>query len=71
MDELYTKGELLDLEKEFGVAVNEREVISRLSLEAILQNMGILLDHEDLVGYISMLKPEYKEDEVDLSLIHI
>jgi len=32
LDELYTKTELLELEKEFGVAVNESELISKLSL---------------------------------------
>jgi hypothetical protein len=32
LDELYTRGELVELEKEFNVAVSEKEVITKLSL---------------------------------------
>jgi len=60
LDELYTRSELIELEKEFGVAVNEKEVITKLSLEAILQNMGISLEQEEISQHLKLLKSDYK-----------
>ena len=51
----------MELEKEFGVAVNEKETISKLSLEAILQNMGINIDQDELTESLKALKADYKE----------
>ena len=68
LDELYTKGELMELEKEFGVAVNEKETISKLSLEAILQNMGINIDQDELTESLKSLKADYKEEDIDYEL---
>lgn len=42
--------------------MNEREHISKLSLEAILQNMGIQIDQEELMRHILSIQPSYKED---------
>ena len=58
----------MELEKEFGVAVNEKETISKLSLEAILQNMGINIDQDELTESLKSLKADYKEEDIDYEL---
>ena len=58
----------MELEKEFGVAVNEKETISKLSLEAILQNMGINIDQDELTESLKSLKVDYKEEDIDYEL---
>lgn len=62
LDELYTRAELHELEKDFGAAVVEGELITELSLEAILVNMGIALDKKELDQHLAAVKPGYKED---------
>jgi Ca2+-binding EF-hand superfamily protein len=50
------------------VAVNERETITKLSLEAILHNMGINIEEGELLRHIREIKADYKEDEIDYEL---
>jgi FKBP-type peptidyl-prolyl cis-trans isomerase (trigger factor) len=42
------------------VAVSEKEVITKLSLEAVLQNMGIQVEEDELLQHIKDIKSEYK-----------
>ena len=44
LDELYTRTELVELEKEYGVAVSQNDTITSLSMEAILMNLGISIE---------------------------
>lgn len=44
VDELYSREELLELEKEFNSAMNESETISEHNLFALLLNMNFALD---------------------------
>ena len=44
LDELYTRAELMELKKEFGIAVSHNDTISTLSMEAILVNLGIAIE---------------------------
>lgn len=68
LDELYTRGELIDLEKEFASAVKEGEVISKLDVEVILHNMGITVEQSELNNHIGILKPDFKEESIDYEL---
>ena len=39
-------------------------MITKLSLEAVLQNMGIQIDEDELLQHIKDLRPEYNEYEI-------
>ncbi len=58
----------MELQKEFNVAVSEKEVITKLSLEAVLQNMGIQVEEDELLAHIKDIRPDYKQDEIDYEL---
>lgn len=44
IDELYSREELMELEKEFNSAMNESEFISEHNLFALLLNMNLTID---------------------------
>ena len=50
------------------MAITEKEMISRLSMEAILENMGIATDSDELSDNLKAVRPDYKEDEIDYEL---
>ena len=43
------------------MAVNESDEISELSFQAILINMGIQLEKEELTSYLKEIKADYKD----------
>ena len=47
------------------MAISEKEFISRLSMEAILENMGISTDSDELLENLKAVRPDYKEDAID------
>ena len=50
------------------MAVSEREVVTKLSVEAILQNMGIQMEESELVEHLRSIRPDFKDDEIDFEL---
>lgn len=50
------------------MAVNEKDTISILSMEAILNGMGIMVDRVELQNYLGQMKKEFNEEEIDFEL---
>lgn len=50
------------------MAVNESDQITELSFQAILINMGIQLEKEEIVSYMKDINPAYKDEHIDYEL---